>query len=192
VTEKLPLLVAAFDIATATGICLGRVSEKPKVMTWDLRAVGPNRSRRLLHFSDLCDEFFSRHQIDVLRYEAPLSITVASRIGASEDTMLLLRGMIGVLECCAARAHIFNINSFGVQDAREHLTGQRTFPKNAKGKSEAKAAVMKVAKMLGIECADDNQADAYAGWSYTCSLLNPRLAHLVTPLFAGKCHIVRR
>jgi hypothetical protein len=150
-----------------------------------MREVGPSRARRLLYFSDLCDAFFSRHAIDVLRYEAPMPIAVASKIGASEETMLLLRGMVGVLECCGARAGIFDINSFSVQDARKHLTGQRTFPKNAKGKSAAKAAVMIMARTLGADCKNDNESDAYAGWSYTCALLNPRLAHLVTPLFAG-------
>jgi len=185
VTEKLPPLVVAFDIATSTGVCLGRVGDRtPRVTTWDLRAVGPSRARRLLYFSDLCDEFFSRHKIDVLRYEAPMHIAVASTIGTSEETMLLLRGMIGVLECCGARASIFDINSFVVQDARGHLLGRRTFPKS-KGKSTAKAAVMKMAKALGVDCKNDNESDAFCGWSYTCALLNPRLAHLVTPLFSG-------
>jgi hypothetical protein len=176
--------VAVFDVATSCGVCLGRVGEKPRVTTWDMREVGPSRARRLLYFSDLCDEFFSRHKIDVLRYEAPMPIAVASKIGASEETMLLLRGMVGVLECCGARAGIFDINSFAVQAARQHLLGRRTFPKS-RGKSTAKAEVMKMAKVLGVECQDDNSADAWCGWSYTCALLNPRLAHLVTPLFIG-------
>ncbi len=177
-------LVVAFDIATATGVALGRLGEKPRVTTWDMREVGPSRTLRLLHFSNLCDEFFSRHHIDVLRYEAPMPIAVASKIGASEETMLLLRGMIGVLECCGARAGIYDIKSFAVQNARKHLTGQRTFPKNAKGESQAKAAVMKMARALGVDCKNDNESDAFCGWSYSCALLNPRLAHLVTPLFA--------
>lgn len=175
-----PPLVVAFDLATATGVCLGRVGEKPKVTTWDLRVVSSCRPCRLLHFSNLCDELFRRHRVDYLRYEAPLPIALASTIGASEDTMLLLRGLIGVLECCGARAGILDINSFDVKDARHHLTGRRTFPR-ANGKSEAKIAVMKMAHLMGVDCHDDNSADAYCGWSYTCAILNPRLA----PLFAG-------
>jgi hypothetical protein len=31
-----------------------------------------------------------------------------------------------------------------------------------------------------------NEGDAYAGWSYCCGLANPRIAHLVTPLFQSK------
>jgi hypothetical protein len=179
-------LVVAFDIATTTGVCLGRVGEEPRTRTWNMRMreAGATRPHRLLYFSNLCDVLFARHAIDVLRYEAPMPIAVASKIGASEETMLLLRGMVGVLECCGARAGIRDINSFAVQDARKHLTGQRTFPR-ANGKSEAKAAVMKMARALGVDCKNDNESDAFCGWSYTCALLNPRLAHLVTPLFAG-------
>jgi hypothetical protein len=180
-------LVVCFDIATSTGLCLGRVGEAhPKVTTWDLRLAGPSRSRRLLHFSNLCDELFRRHSVDHLRYEAPLPIAVASKIGAGEETILLLRGLVGILECCAARANILDIQSFNVQDARQHLTGRRTFPRDVKGKTTAKTEVLRVAKMLGVECSNDNEGDAFCGWSFTCGKLNPRLAIGVTPLFAGK------
>ena len=192
-TQKPQPLVAAFDVATSTGVCLGHVGDRtPRVTTWDMREAGPSRARRLLYFSDLCDEFFRHHMIDVLRYEAPMPIAIAAKVGASEETMLLLRGMVGVLECCGARACIFDINSFAVQDARKHLTGQRTFAKGAPGKSAAKLAVLKTARMLGVDCRNDNESDAFCGWSYTCALLNPRLAHLVTPLFRSTADSARR
>ena len=38
----------------------------------------------------------------------------------------------------------------------------------------------------GVEVTNDNEGDAYAGWSYACGLANPRLAIAVTPLFANK------
>jgi hypothetical protein len=188
-TKETPMsdkpLVASFDLATSCGIALGRVGDKvPRVTTWDLRSVGPSRSRRLLYFSNMCDELFRRHAIDVLRYEAPMPIAVASRIGASEDVILMLRGLVGILECCGARADIKDIRSFNVQDARQHFCGRRTFPKDAKGKSTAKTEVRKLAKMLGIACNTDDEADAVAGWVLTCAQLNPRIAHLTSPLFA--------
>lgn len=181
----MPPFVAAFDVATRCGVCLGRVGGKPVTETWDMREGGPSRSRRLLWFSDRCDAFFREHSIDCLRYEAPLEIAVASRIGASEETLLLLRGAIGVLECCGARANIKDIQAFDVKDAREHLVGRRTFPKDSRGRSTAKGEVMRMAKVLGVVCQDENASDAFAGWSHACALLNPRIAHLVTPLFAG-------
>ena len=106
-------------------------------------------------------------------------------VGTSEETMLLLRGAIGVVEACAARAGIEDIALFNVQDARKHFVGQRTFPKGKNGKSEAKTMVLNMCHTLGIKVQNDNESDAVAGWSYSCALANPRIAHLVTPLFAS-------
>ena len=176
--------IAAFDVATSVGICVGEPGEKkPFVATWDLRAAGTARPRRLLYFSDACDELFSRTKVDAVRFEAPLPLRVMMKIGTSEEVMLLLRGAIGVLEACAARAGIDDIGSFDVKDARHHFIGQRTVPRDSNGKSGAKPAVMKMCRMMGIDVKDDNSADAVAGWSLCCSRANPRLAHLVTPLF---------
>ena len=148
-----------------------------------LRAAGKSRPRRLLYLSKLCAAFFTKHKPDVVRFEAPMPLAVMSKIGASEETLLLLRGAIGVLECEAARAEILDIGSFNVQDARKHFVGQRTFKRGASGKSLAKDMVLIQCDTLGIKVEGDDQADAVCGWSYTCGLLNPRIAHLVTPLF---------
>jgi hypothetical protein len=166
-------LIAAFDIATHTGVCFGPVGGKPKLMTWDLYKGGTSRPWRLYYLAQCLERFFSENSIDVLRYEAAMSIAVANRVGSSEATQMLLRGAIGVVECEAARARIPDIGSFTVHAARKHL--------GAVGKPE----VMRICRMLRVKVANDNEADAFAGWSYACGLANPRLAHLVTPLFAG-------
>jgi hypothetical protein len=181
-------VIAAFDVATRTGVCFGRVGcKRPTLATWDMRSAGPGRPARLDWFFTQLHHFFldqGRDQpVDQIWYEAPLNIGVMNKIGANDETVSLLRGAIGVLEVAAVRAGIEHIHPFSVQAARQHLTGQRTFSKTG-GKSDAKKRVMQTARMLGIEVADDNQADAFAGWSYACGLANPRLAHLVTPLFA--------
>jgi hypothetical protein len=184
-------VIASFDIATMTGVCWGRVGRKAEVFTWNMRKSGPSRSARLYSFFQHCEEFFAEcalggARIDQLWYEAPMSIVVMNKIGASDDTVALLRGMVGVLEVCAVRAGIRDIKSFSVQDAREHLTGKRRHGRTKSGQSLGKIEVMRVAKMLGVEVANDNEGDAFAGWSYACGLANPRLALAVTPLFAGK------
>jgi hypothetical protein len=174
--------VVSFDLAGKTGICYGQVGDKnPKLWTWNLYGKDLSRPLMLLRFSDLCDAFFRDNQIDYLCYEAPLNFVAANVVGSHEQTLLLLRGLVGVLECCGARASIKAIQSFDVKDAREHLTGYRTFPKGL-----AKNAVMRACKMLGVNCANDNESDAFCGWSYSCALLNPRIAHLVTPLWMGQ------
>jgi hypothetical protein len=179
------LVIASFDVATSTGICWGEVGAKrPDTATWNMREAGPWRPARLLMFYQRLEDFFADERIDLVRYEAPLPIAVANKIGASDDTIALLRGMIGVLELCAARAGIRDIDTFAVQDAREHLTGKRRHGRTTSGRSEGKAEVMRVAKMLGVDVQNDNEGDAFAGWSYACGLASPRTAHLVTPLFA--------
>jgi len=172
-------VIAAFDIATKTGVCWGRPGAKPFLATWDLWKAGKFRPARLSLFWDLLCEFFESERPDVVRYEAPMNLAGMGNAGSSEETILLLRGAIGVFEACAFRAAIKDIGSFTVFEARKHLTDR------AKWKSkEGKVAVMRVATMLGVPVADENQGDAFAGWSYCCGLANPRIAHLVTPLFA--------
>jgi hypothetical protein len=166
------LVIASFDIATQTGVCFGPVGGKPKLMTWDLHEGGTSRPQRLYYLSQRLVQFFSENSIDVLRYEAAMSIAVANRVGSSEATQMLLRGAIGIVEAEAARARIPDIGSFTVHAARRHL--------GAVGKPE----VMRICRMLGVKVANDNESDAFAGWSYACGLANPRLAIAVTPLFA--------
>jgi len=113
-----------------------------------------------------------------------MPLGVMSKIGATEETLLLLRGAIGVLEAAAAKAKIEEIGSFGVQDARQHFLGQRTFPRGKGGRSAAKDYVLIACEQMGIKVANDNESDAVCGWSYICALKNPRIAHAVTPLFA--------
>src|SRR5262245_31989036 len=109
-----------------------------------------------------------------------------NKIGASDDVVAMLRGLIGVLEVCCVRAGIRKIESFTVQQARHHLTGERRHGRTKSGKSLGKQEVMRVARMLGVEVTNDNEGDAFAGWSYACGLANPRLAIAVTPLFAAE------
>lgn len=171
-------VIAAFDIASKTGVCWGVPGGKPHLATWDLWKAG-ERPARLSLFWDLLCEFFTDERPDIARYEAPMNLAGMGKAGASEETMLLLRGAIGVFETAAYRAGIKDIDSFTVFKAREHLTGKARW-KSKQGKAE----VMRVAKMLGVEVANDNEGDAFAGWSYCCGLANPRIAHLNTPLFA--------
>ena len=171
-------VIAAFDIASKTGVCWGVPGGKPHLATWDLGKAG-ERPARLSLFWDLLCEFFEDEQPDVARYEAPMNIPGMFKKGASEETMLLLRGAIGVFEAAAYRAGIKDIASFTVFKARKHLTGRAVW-KSKDGKDE----VMRVAKMLRVKVANDNEGDAFAGWSYCCGLANPRIAHLNTPLFA--------
>lgn len=174
-------VIAAFDLATVTGICWGRVGGKPNLMTWDLTAY--SRPWRFAHFMTYTEHFIIKIKPSRIWYEEPMRLAAMSRVGTSDPAVSILRGMIGILEACATRSRI-EIKSFTVQAARKHLTGSRTHGRSKSGQNLGKNEVLRVAKMLGVECANDNEGDAFAGWSYACGLANPRIAHLVTPLFA--------
>jgi hypothetical protein len=157
------------------------------VTTWDLRAAGKSRPRRLAYLANLCDELFHQNDIDIVRIEAPLPLRAMMNVGTSEEVMLLLRGAIGVVEARASHADITDIELFQVQAARKHFLGQARFAKNKEtGRSAAKDHVLIMCDTLGIKVHNDNEADAVAGWSYCCALANPRIAHLSTPLFQGR------
>lgn len=171
--KEIPMKISAFDFATTVGVCDGRIGEKPRHFTWFLEDAGEGRPLRLALFRQFCDAYFAEYRPDVVCYEKPLPIAIAVRIGAAEDVVLMLRGGLGVLESCAAIAGVKRIESIGVQDARKHFTGQRTFKKG-----EAKAAVMRACSAMGYKVANADEADAVAIWSLACARENPASADL--------------
>lgn len=174
--------IACFDSATAVGACDGVVGcAKPRCWTWDLRKGGKERPQRLLHLSRELGAYYRANRVDLAYVEAPLPIAVMMNIGSNDETVQMLRGVVAIIETVSARAGV-PIAWWDVQAARQAVTGRRTYPKGT-----AKIEVMKHCRMLGYTPADENQADALVGFLYQSALLNPRLAHLTTPLF-GAAH----
>ena len=177
--------IAAFDLATATGVCDGEVGRSPRVWTWYLDDAGKGRAHKLCYLRRMLDKYFADAGPAAVYYEQPINIRAMMSIGATDETIALLRGTVGVLESCAVHAGIQTVEPVPVQNAREALTGQRTFSRK-KGKSTAKDAIIKTATMLGVTVNTEQEADAFAVWNYACAMHNPRIAHLVTPLFQAK------
>jgi hypothetical protein len=177
--------IASFDIATAVGVCHGNVGAHPAVFSWFLDDAGKARALKLCYFRRLLDKYFEGTVVDAVYYEAPVNVRVLMKIGATDETVSLLRGAVGVLEASAIHAGIQTVEPVNVQSARQALTGQRRFAK-IKGKSMAKDAVMAQTKLMGVTAGNDHEADAYAIWWYASALHNPRLAHLSQPLFLGR------
>lgn len=171
--------IAGFDIATSCGCADGIAGGSPRAWTWRLAEAGKARPARLALLRDYCDRYFSEHRLDALFYERGLSLAVAMDIGMSDDTMALLRGAIGVVEACAAKAGIPRIEAVGVQEARKHLLGAGRIPKG-----EGKTLVRERCRVLGWRAEDNDQSDALAIWSLGCGLTSPAMAAMTTPLFA--------
>lgn len=175
------IFICGLDVATATGCADGWSDEKPRTWTWDLRDAGKGRPQRLAHLMRLLTRYFQENAVDALFYEQGLSLGAAHEIGMAEGTMAFLRGALGVTEAVAATAKIPIIEAVNVQDARQHLVGQRRFPKG-----QAKQSVFDRCRVLRWNVADFDQADAAAIWSFGVGKTSPLTAHLTTPLFSGR------
>lgn len=187
-----PPLIAGFDIATSCGCAHGVAGVRPRVWTWNLREHGKVRTDKLAALMRYCERYFASYRVDALFYEKPLPISAllaqaqkggvqaAFRMGATEDTIALLRGAIGVIEACAARAGVPRIEAVSVQEARTHLLGRGHIPKG-----QGKALVRERCRVLGWHTANEDESDACAIWSLGCGLMSPMAAHMSTPLFSN-------
>jgi hypothetical protein len=172
--------VAGFDLASNVGAADGEPSGKPRTWSWNLGKPGVSRPEKLGRLLRYAERYFSEYRPDALFYEKGLPLGAAFQIGMSEDTVALLRGAIGILEACAARAGVARIEGVEVQKARRHLVGRERLAAGT-----GKEAVWKMCRVLGWPVTDMDQSDAAAIWAYGGALMNPRLAHLSTPLFAS-------
>jgi hypothetical protein len=178
------LVIAAFDLATWTGVCDGAVGGKPRLFSWFLDDAGDARPARLLMLAQLLRRYFEKEPCDGVVYEAPMPLGMMgehgrSRVMMSEASVAFGRGAIGVLEMCCAEAGK-PVEAVNVQDARQSVLGWRT---NRDKSIETKKRVKRDVRALGIPFENDNESDAFVCWSYACNLQNPRLAIACTPLF---------
>jgi hypothetical protein len=175
------VIICAFDLATATGVCDGAVGGKPRLFTWWLSDAGDSAGARWHMLHDTLDRYFEKEPCDGVVYELPMPLAVMGDIGAQEATVKFLRGAIGVLEERCYR-HGKKVEGLSVQDARQAVLGWRT-NKEKKSGIKTKARVMRDVKLLGVECDNDNECDAWVIWSFAAALQNPRVAIQMTPLF---------
>jgi hypothetical protein len=187
----MPLLVAAFDIATLTGCADGRSGGRPRSWSWDLASAGKARPARFALLRDYADRYMVEHKPDCVFYEKGLPIAAlfaqvnkfglnaAFRMGATDETIGFLRGAIGIIEASAAKARIPYIEGIDVQSARRFLTGQGKFPKG-----EGKDIVFDFCRRLGWNPANTDESDAMAIWATGCGQMSPAAAAMTTPLFA--------
>lgn len=172
--------VAGFDIATSCGVADGEPGKRPRCWTWSL-AKPAGRPAKLALLMAYCERYFAENRLDAVFYEAGMTARVAMHVGCRDDTFALLRGAIGIVEACAARACIPTIRAVNVQDARKHFVGRRSFPKG-----QSKQAVWQHCKLLRWPAANLDESDALAIWDWGCAQVNPRTSYVSAPLFAGR------
>jgi hypothetical protein len=179
------MIVAAFDLATATGVCDGAVASRPRLWTWHMSDAGDYRPARFAQLHRFLLAYFEQNPCDRVVYEAPQPMQVMSRINTSESAVAFLRGAAAVLEMTCWECSK-SVEAIRVQDARWTVLGWRT-NRFSKTKVATKDRVMRdVTKTLKIPAENDNEADAYVLWAHACARLNPRLASEMTPMFRDR------
>jgi hypothetical protein len=180
------MIIAAFDLATVTGVCDGATGGAPRVFTWYLDDAGGHRPAKLGMLLHLCERYFETQACDGVVYEAPLPIGMLSGAAAKNDTRIMMseaniafaRGAIGVLEAICAK-HRLPVKPINVQEARKGVLGWRA---NRSG-IDTKTRVIDEITLLGVHVENEHEADAAVLWHYACASCNPRLAVAMTPLF---------
>ena len=179
-------LVLALDLATVSGFAVGQLGAAPCCGSKRLASKGASHAAIFGNAIEWLIEFTREHKPNVVAIEAPLSLgaIAKSRRGGwgraqNADTNLLLNGLIAIAMGVAYARGIYNINLHPVTAIRSHFIDM-----NVCARGEAKLYTIRKCRSLGwLEEADDDAADAAALWSLQCSLLDPRQALRVSPLF---------
>jgi hypothetical protein len=169
--------VLAIDLATATGWARGSVGEVPRFASIifakdkkDNNAVFAGALRWIMGE-------VRNNPPDVLMMEAllPPSAMINHTSRAVRDR---LAGLHGIVRAVAKDAGVDEIATASVGDVRNHFIGTRMLQREP-----AKRAVIERCRALEWQVKNDNEGDACAIWSFACSILDPRQALLVSPLF---------
>jgi hypothetical protein len=185
------MILVAFDLATATGVCDGEVGGRPRLWSWYLRDGGDTRPQRLYHLARFLRKYFEHCPCDGVVYEGAIPLGMLNshpkRGGKgfiiSEANVAFARGAIGVLEmtCCEFGKPV---EALSVQDARQSVLGWRVNKTNKPTKKRVMDEIMPLLGEVKPETADE--ADAAILWLYACARSNPRLALAYTPLFGDR------
>jgi hypothetical protein len=169
--------ILALDLATEAGWCRGPLDGAPSFGTIAF-ARGDDTDQeifgRALRWLSVLLEPQPRPEMLVLESLLPAAAAIPSN-KKTRDRLAGLRAVIlGVADCRRIR----RIEEIAVGDVRHHFIGTRSMKRAA-----AKREVMRTCRRLGWNVEDDHQGDAGALWSYACSMLDPKLALRVSPLF---------
>jgi hypothetical protein len=173
--------ILALDLATTTGWCRGEVGDAiPHFGTVKFISKG--------HYGG--DDAFAaaldwmiemkrewRKPPDILILESMLP-PEAMRNQTSRQVRDRLAGLHGVVRGMSSSWGVGEITEVAVGDVRKHFVGTRVLRR-----IQAKKAVIERCRALGWNVANDNEADACAIWSFAVSIIDPKQALRVSPLF---------
>jgi hypothetical protein len=170
--------ILAIDLATQAGFCRGPHDGAPSFGSISFARGDDSNAdifgAALIWLAALLEP---QPRPDLLVLEALLP--AAAKLKTNKLTRDRLAGLRGVILGVADCRHIRRIEEIAVGDVRAHFIGDRSLKRAA-----AKREVMRQCRRLGWFVEDDHQGDACALWSFACSMIEPKLALRVSPLFA--------
>jgi hypothetical protein len=167
--------ILALDLASTSGWAYGEPGSVPTHGVIRFAAVGSSHEAIFANAANWMREMCMR-PIDTICWEAPLPTSFKPGYTNIETTTILF-GLPAVIGAVAYNVGIYDIRKAGARDVRRHFLGCNPQRKTAK------KMVIRQCKKLGWHVTDDNEADALATWHYMCSLIEPKLAMMPTPLF---------
>ena len=169
--------VAAFDLATVTGWCVGKPDKVPQCGHERFAKPGEPRARAYRRFRLFLDLFCSLHNPTVIIMES--AATPAWMAGRTNiDTIKLLMGLTEHLEEWALDR--FELTEATTSQVRSHFLGRNLESKIAKQLTVARC------REMGWNVATEDEGDAAALWHYQVCILRPDLGVASTPLFGRK------
>lgn len=174
---KSPIL--ALDLASVSGWACGEPGGVPAHGSVRFASAGASHEAIFADAIRWINSKITDYEPTTVVWEAPMA-TSFNRGRTTINTTTILYGLPAVIGAVAYLRGIYDIRKAEARDVRNHFIGSN--PKRAK----AKPMVIRQCVAQGWSVADDNEADALAVWSYTCALIEPKLAVLPTPLFGGR------
>lgn len=148
------LCIAAFDLATNTGIAVGDTSGSPTCMTEKLGTSADSHGKRGLQAMYMTRRIIEEWKPDLIAIERPIITSGREKM----NTPFLLIGLRMVVHAVAELKHV-RVADYSVQTARAHFIQAGNL-----GRAEAKSKVYDTCHMLGWRPANHDEADACAIW----------------------------
>lgn len=168
------MIVAGLDLATATGVCVGKIGAAPTFFTRDLGKRKPH-AMRLAEALKLARHLIADLGVEAIGIEAPI---IARH--DKKSTNELLMGMCG---CVRGWASIQCV----VAERFETQTIDKTFLGWVPvGRDSRKAAILKQCQMYGWDPQTQDEADAGAVWETMCVQMSPAYAAASGTLMRGR------
>lgn len=168
-------IVAGLDVATTTGVCLGKPGQAPAFWSEDLGKRLPHEER-FAKALKLTQRLINEHGVTAIGIEAPIIV-------AGRDKKVNNHLLMGLISCIQGWASIKGVPCalYEVGTIDKHFLGMRM-----KGREQRKAAIMNRCQSLGWGPQSDDEADAGAVFDITSAHLCRAHAIHTAPLFAGR------